>query len=127
MPTIHLTTTEARRHGLLAKRIGKKSVAKAHCMFPALCEAAGLPRPVPEWKFHGTRKWAFDWAFVNEKVAIEIEGGAHVYGRHHRPKGYANDCEKYNEATILGWRLIRVSPQQFASGAALELVRRALA
>lgn len=62
---------------------------------------------VPEFKFHPTRKWRFDFADVDNKIAVELEGGIWINGRHNRGKGYESDIEKYNEALILGWRVLR--------------------
>jgi very-short-patch-repair endonuclease len=66
-----------------------------------------LPPLQQEVKFHETRKWKFDFAIVELKIAIEIEGGTWNYGRHTRPKGYQNDCNKYNAAQALGWKVFR--------------------
>ena len=66
--------------------------------------------PEPEFLFHPKRKWRFDYAFPAHKVAVEIEGGVWTKGRHTRGKGYTNDIKKYNEATVLGWRIIRMTP-----------------
>lgn len=56
------------------------------------------------------RKWRFDYAIPEAKIAIEIEGGVWIGGRHVRPRGFLNDMEKYNRAAVLGWRVIRVTP-----------------
>ena len=42
-------------------------------------------------------------------LAVEYEGGTWAGGRHTRAIGYANDCEKYNEAALLGWSVFRYS------------------
>lgn len=68
---------------------------------------------IPQWwvqehKFHPSRKWRFDFAWVPEKVALEVEGGVFQIGRHNRPGGFIGDCEKYNEAAVAGWTVIRV-------------------
>lgn len=71
---------------------------------------AGSPEPVPEYRFHHDRKWRFDWAFLEQKVAVEVEGNAwHVPGggRHMQDP----DLEKYNNAALLGWRVFRFSPK----------------
>ena len=47
-------------------------------------------------------------------------------GRHLRATGYANDAEKYNEAQLAGWLVLRVVADQIKSGAALEWIRKAL-
>jgi very-short-patch-repair endonuclease len=45
-------------------------------------------------------------------VAVELEGGTNTGGRHVRPAGYEQDVEKYNQAVVLGWRLLRFTSQQ---------------
>ena len=89
--------------------------------------AAELPRPVEEFKFHPTRKWRFDLCWKKQKLAVEIEGGTYSHGRHTRGKGFAMDCIKYNEAVILGWRVLRVTTDMVNDGTALEYVEKALA
>jgi very-short-patch-repair endonuclease len=81
--------------------------------------AYGLPMPVPEHRFHPTRKWRFDFAWPELKLALEIEGGLYVKGRHVRGAGAEADCVKYAEALVLGWRVLRVSPGQLRDGKAL--------
>jgi len=68
------------------------------------CEC-GIPES--EYRFHPTRKWRFDFAFPDKKVAIECEGGVWTGGRHTSGSGYVGDTQKYNEAVILGWRVLR--------------------
>jgi len=58
---------------------------------------------VREYRFHPTRKWRFDFASPLLKVAVEIEGR----GRHQSIAGFRADCEKYNTATSMGWRVYR--------------------
>lgn len=64
---------------------------------------------IPEhgYRFHPKRKWEFDWAWPGQKVAVELEGGTHIQGRHSRAAGYAGDCAKYNAAIGLGWQVYR--------------------
>ena len=69
--------------------------------------AADYPQPVREYRFHPTRKWRFDFAWVRERVAVEIEGGAWSQGRHTRGAGFSEDCAKYNAATCAGWSVLR--------------------
>ena len=60
-----------------------------------------------EHKFHPTRKWRFDFANPSKKIAIEFEGGIWIHGGHVRGSGIIRDTEKYNEAQILGWKVLR--------------------
>ena len=80
-----------------------------------------------EYKFHPDRKWRFDFAYIDAKIAIEVEGILYgSVGRHQRAVGFSKDCEKYNEAAIHGWMVIRVTPAQIESGQALRWIQRAL-
>ena len=65
-----------------------------------------------EFKFHPERKWRFDFANFDLKVAVEIEGGAFTNGRHTRGKGFINDMQKYNAAIELGWIVLRYTHSQ---------------
>lgn len=68
------------------------------CAYPHLTE---------EHKFLEDRKFRFDFALPDIKVGIEIEGGLYAKGRHTSVIGYNKDCEKYNLATLNGWRVLR--------------------
>jgi very-short-patch-repair endonuclease len=84
--------------------------------FAQHCQAYGL-KPEREFKFCEGRKWAFDFAFPEEMVAIEIEGGtAFGKSRHSRGEGFENDCRKYNAATDLGWRVLRFTTAMVQKG-----------
>jgi hypothetical protein len=57
--------------------------------------------------FHPTRKWRFDLALPILKIAVEYEGISSSKSRHTTIKGYTGDTEKYNEAALMGWIVIR--------------------
>lgn len=78
---------------------------------------------VKEYRFFPERRWRFDYAIPSEKIAIEVEGGVYTQGRHTRPLGFLGDMEKYNTATSLGWKLLRVTPNTLLSRTTLDLVR----
>jgi hypothetical protein len=94
--------------------------------FDTQIAALGLPRPVAEHVFHPTRKWRFDWAWLDHKLGVEIDGGTRGGGRHNRHDGYSEDCVKLNEAVILGWRVMRFTTEQVADGSALSAIQKAL-
>ena len=110
---------------------------------------ANVPRPVREYVFHPTRNWRFDFSWpgylvnlshytrINDTtppgvgvldgltfrslIAVEMEGGIHrIKDR------FARDVEKYNEAQLLGWTVLRVTPGEIKAGLAIPLICRAL-
>lgn len=57
----------------------------------------------PEFRITPDRRWRADFCHEPSKIIIECEGGLYK-GRHTNPLGYAGDCEKYNAATLLGFK-----------------------
>lgn len=108
--------------------------------FESQLRLVGLPEPVREYVFAPGRRFRADWAFVKHKLLIEEEGALHkVYGarrcplcgqvqggRHSTGTGIEKDIEKYNLATLLGFRVLRITPKMIKSGEALRLVEQAL-
>jgi len=94
--------------------------------FSHVLRGLGLPEPVAEHRFHATRKWRFDFAWPDLKVAVEVEGGIWVGGRHTRGKGFLADMEKYNNSAAAGWCVLRCTPTTLMSGPNLELLKRVL-
>ena len=69
-----------------------------------------------EYRFAPPRRWRFDFAWPDKKLAVEIEGGVWSKGRHTRGKGFINDCDKYNAAVLLGWRVLRFTDKHLNDG-----------
>jgi len=113
--------------------------AMPHSVFLAMLRANGLPAPTPEFRFAAPRRWRFDYAWpdyamhlgkrvgvCSGSVALEVEGGAFSRGRHTRGKGFLADMEKYNEAALRGWIVLRVTPEQLCTVSTVELLKRCL-
>lgn len=62
---------------------------------------AMFPGAVPEYRFC-ERRWRFDFAWPDKKVALEIGGKIRSDARRR------NDVYKYSRAVALGWRVVRV-------------------
>lgn len=73
--------------------------------------ASDLPALETEYRFHPVRRWRFDFALPTKRIAIEIEGGTRQQGRHTRHAGFHGDCDKYNAAVMLGWRVLRYTSE----------------
>lgn len=93
--------------------------------FKATCERHGLPVPIREHYFCDGREWRLDWAWLEQKVALEIDGGA-GWGRHTRKDGFIKDQEKRNEAILLGWRVFHCVPEDVRTENVFYLLKRAL-
>lgn len=108
------------------KRTKREPVAPA--LFLSLCQSHGLPPPEPEFEFCPGRKWRFDWLFRKgrRKVALEVQGGLFIRGRHTQGAALLKEYEKLSEAAILGYRVVFCTPKDIESGAAFALVKRAL-
>ena len=102
-----------------------KEPSKGEAAFALHCRAEGLS-PEREYRFHPERKWRFDFAFPDKKLAVEIEGGIFSGGAHTRGAKYIKDCEKYNAAVLMGWRVLRYFTDQVIQGRAINDVLTAL-
>ncbi len=90
----------------------------------------GLPMPALEHAFATgiKRRWRFDFAWLDERVALEVEGGVSPSkSRHKKTEGFREDCHKYNAALILGWKVIRADTQMITHGDHVHYVRDLLA
>lgn len=99
-------------------------------------DEAGYPY-TRQWRFHPIRRWRFDFVLGHQpaphgngktiesmKLAIEVEGGQFT-GGHKRGKAADSDTQKFNEATLRGWRVLRFTTSQVMSGEAWPVVHRA--
>lgn len=93
-----------------------------------LLRSMNLPVPVKEYKFSPTRKWKFDYAWPDQKIALEVEGGIWMKGKgaHSRPQNIERDIEKYNAAVVLGWKVLRVQPKHLLKKDTTDMLRNVL-
>lgn len=84
----------------------------------------GISGWVRELRFDEARMWRFDFAWPDLSVAVEVEGGQWIGG--HGGTRFDQDCEKYAEAAIRGWTVIRVSTDMVDNGRAAAIIPRLL-
>lgn len=99
--------------------------SKHESRFLFLWRVAQGPALEREVRFHPTRKWRADFGHLETRTLIEIEGGIFIPGggRHSRGAGYAKDAEKYLEAVLAGWTVIRLTEKQLE----IEFIERVVA
>lgn len=78
--------------------------------------ALGLIGVKREYQFHPTRKWRFDFALPEIKVAVECQGGIFTYGGHNRGAFMLKEYEKLNTAAEMGWRVLFAGTSKTLSG-----------
>lgn len=86
-----------------------------------------------EYRFHPVRKFLFDFAFIDRKVAVEVQGIIKEFDRdkgaksaHQTFQGVTRDCEKQSLAATLGWRVLTVTQEQIKDGSAVRWIVDAL-
>jgi len=80
-----------------------------------------------EYKFHSKRRWRLDFAWIDQKIGVEVEGGIWLpRSGHNTGVGISRDVEKGNSLTLLGWKLIRVTGKMIKSGEALNIIESIL-
>lgn len=94
--------------------------------FTTLCHSDLKVECIKEHRFHPIRKWRFDYAIPEFKIAIEIDGGVWTQGRHTRPQGYLNDMEKFNAAAAMGWVVLKFTPDSQHTAATLNIIRETI-
>ena len=94
--------------------------------FLELLKKMDLALPVEEYEFHPTSKYRFDYAWPLFMIALEVEGGIHSGGRHTSSVGFLKDMKKYNEAALLGWRVLRTTPKTLVSLGTAAMLKRCL-
>ena len=91
-----------------------------------ICVTLGVQKPVEEHRFHQSRRWSFDFAWPEYKLALEVDGAIWSKGRHSRGSGIIGDMEKFNAAAELGWRVIKFTPQQLRTSSTILTIKNCL-
>ena len=105
---------------------GRPDPRRLERQLAAALALAGLPAPVPQFRFAPPRQWKADFAWPEARLLVEVDGGVFTRGRHTRGAGYIKDCEKLNAAVLAGWRVLRVTRPHIRRGQAVQWVTQAL-
>lgn len=90
------------------------------------CQADGIPRPKLDHLVHHVKQWRIDLAWPTLRVGVDIDGGIWLNGTPHpEASGFIDDMERHNALQLLDWCMVRVTPSQIETGAAMEVIRRA--
>ena len=95
-------------------------------LFAFQLDAAGLTGYVREYAAIPGRRFSWDFAFICERLLIEIQGGVWNGGAHGRPTGITRDMNKLNQAQIHGWKMLQFDTKMVKSGEALNVTEQIL-
>lgn len=100
----------------------EKPPSRLEARFLRLWEAIGGPPLEREFRFHPGRRWRADFAHLPSRTLVEIEGGIWLRGRHTRPQGFLADIEKYFEAAMAGWRVLRITERELTTATVKRII-----
>lgn len=72
------------------------------------------------------RKYKADFALLQYKLLVEVQGGIYSKQAHGSVQGIIRDNERLNLASMLGWRVMRFTVQQVEWGHAKAAIRTAI-
>ena len=76
-----------------------------------------------EYRFHDTRRFRFDFALLEHKIAVEVDGGMWMKGGHTSGVGASRDREKDELALRDGWTVYRCTPEMVKKGSAIDTIK----
>ena len=76
-----------------------------------------------QFRYVPGRRFRADFALPAYRLLIEVAGGVYTRKAHGSVTGVLADIDRLNRGTILGWRMLRVTPQMVEDGTAKEMVR----
>ena len=100
----------------------KTPPSRLETKFALYWRSLGGPELEREFRFHPERKWRADFAHIESRTLIEIEGGIYIQGRHNRAAGFIADAEKYLEAFLAGWAVVRLTSAQISAPTVERLI-----
>lgn len=95
-------------------------------LFALQVRLAELPSPVREYAAIPGRRYRWDFAWPEQRVLVEINGGTYAHMGHSTGIGIARDYEKNNLAVLAGWRTFAFDRRMVESGEAVTFVGKAL-
>jgi hypothetical protein len=104
----------------------KSSNPNKYAHFIRFCQVDNIPIPEKEVVFFPGRRWRFDFAWREHKVAVEINGGIYTNGAHTRGAHYESDMEKLNHAMLEGWKVLQFTPKQLMSAETYTFIKKVL-
>jgi hypothetical protein len=114
----------------VVKPRSKKSGSKLEDDLIKLVKDCGIPEPDLQTTICRDsvgRLWQYDISWSRYKVTVEVQGGIwRRKGAHNTGPAIMRDCEKGNEAQMMGWICLHVTKEHIKDGQAVSWIIRAL-
>ena len=94
--------------------------------FALQLRAHGVTGWTREFQAIPTRRFRLDFAWPDQKVGVELDGGTWSNGRHSRGKGYDSDCEKLALLQLAGWTIFKATATHLKDGSTIRWTMEAL-
>jgi very-short-patch-repair endonuclease len=102
------------------------SASELENTFAMQLDAVGLDGYVREYQAIPGRRFRFDFAWLEQRLLVEVNGGTYTQGAHSTGQGIARDYEKANLAVLQGWRVLSFDGKAVKDGTAVEVVEKFL-
>lgn len=128
-------TMKPRREGPRIRQEHPRAGSRYELELQRLIAYEGLPSPAMQLWFAKDlgRRYRFDFAWPDRKIAAEVDGGRWLVrrGKDGRPvpvgfHNHIDDYRKLNLAAKLGWKILRFTPEMIHSGEAIQELRSVL-
>lgn len=133
---MRISAADARRLGALPKAKPKTEAQKAlmlagwgqwESVLATKIQNARFQKPYfRQYPFLSGRKFRADFAFPEQMLLIEVDGGLYIQGGHSRGAARESDLERDALAMLAGWRTLRVSPRHVKDGRAIAWIAELL-
>jgi very-short-patch-repair endonuclease len=100
-------------------------LSKGEAAMQQMLDAYQVPY-VREFRFAPPRRWRADFALLEPRILIEVQGGHWISGRHNHAISYEAELERINAAQIAGYRVLQYTTRQVVSGEAILEVMQLL-
>ena len=102
------------------------SPSQLELKFAHQLRCAGIRYEVEWAKIIPGRRYRFDFALLDYRILVEIQGGTWKLGGHTSGAGIARDCEKSILAQLEGWKVFALCAEHVQSGQGLKWVQEAI-
>ena len=85
-----------------------------------------IPPPEVEYEYAKPRRFRADYAWVEQRLLLEVEGGIYTRQAHGSISGILNDIERSQQAAMNGYRVFKVQPDDLLRTDTARMIQVAL-